>query len=111
MKRMPPSPRGTTILGDVGSLTPCGHPEERFAQAIRLRATHPIGKHLVSQKLWGAKVIGAAIDRTPKQTYYLLNKGLIRSARRVGDQWVVDKDDLQHEFSAAGAAPDRGSAA
>jgi hypothetical protein len=56
----------------------------------------------MGEKLWGAKAIGAAIDRTPKQTYYLLNKGLIRSARRVGDQWVADKDDLQREFSAAG---------
>jgi hypothetical protein len=54
----------------------------------------------MSEKLWGAAAIGAAIDRKPKQTYYLLNKGLIRSARRVGEQWVVDKDDLQREFSA-----------
>jgi hypothetical protein len=58
----------------------------------------------MGEKLWGAKPIGAAIDRTPKQTYYLLNKGLIRSARRVGDQWVADKDDLQREFSAAGVS-------
>ena len=54
----------------------------------------------MSEKLWGAKAIGAAIDRNQKQTFYLLNKGLIRSARRVGEQWVVDKDDLQREFSA-----------
>jgi hypothetical protein len=56
----------------------------------------------MSEKLWGAKAIGAAIDRNQKQTFYLLNKGLIRSARRVGEQWVADKDDLQREFSAAG---------
>jgi len=60
----------------------------------------------MSEKLWGAKAIGAATDRNQKQTFYLLNKGLIRSARRVGDQWVVDKDDLQREFSAAGATPE-----
>ena len=59
----------------------------------------------MSEKLWGATEIGAAINRNPKQTYYLLRKGLIRSARRVGEQWVVDKDDLQREFSAAGATP------
>lgn len=57
----------------------------------------------MSEKLWGAAEIGAAINRNPKQTYYLLRKGLIRSARRVGEQWVVDKDELQREFSAAGA--------
>ena len=59
----------------------------------------------MSEKLWGAEAIGAAINRKPKQTYYLLRKGLIRSARRVGEQWVVDKDDLQREFSAAGVPP------
>jgi hypothetical protein len=56
----------------------------------------------VSRKLWGAEAIGAAIDRSPKQTYYLLNKGLIRSARRIGTQWVADEDDLRREFSVAG---------
>jgi hypothetical protein len=56
----------------------------------------------MSEKLWGAKAIGAVIDRNQKQTFYLLNKGLIRCARRIGDQWVADRDDLQREFSAAG---------
>jgi hypothetical protein len=56
----------------------------------------------VSNKvLWGAEAIGAAINRSPKQTYYLLNKGLIRSAQRIGTQWVADEDDLQREFSIA----------
>jgi hypothetical protein len=53
----------------------------------------------MSEKLWGAAEIGAAINRNPKQTYHLLKKGLIRSAMRVGERWVVDKDDLQREFS------------
>jgi hypothetical protein len=54
-----------------------------------------------SQVLWGAEAIGAAINRSPKQTYYLLRKNLIRSARRIGTQWVADKADLQREFSIA----------
>jgi hypothetical protein len=54
----------------------------------------------MSEKLWGAEAIGAAINRNSKQTYHLLRKGLIRSAMRVGERWVVDKDDLQREFSA-----------
>jgi hypothetical protein len=60
----------------------------------------------MSEKLWGAEAIGAAINRNPKQTYHLLSKGLIRSAKRIGKRWVVDKDDLQREFSAAGAKAD-----
>ena len=59
----------------------------------------------MGEKLWGAKPIGAAIDRTPKQTYYLLNKAIDPLVLgRVGDQWVADKDDLQREFSAAGVS-------
>lgn len=57
----------------------------------------------MSRKLWGAEAIGAAINRNPKQTYHLLSKGLIRSAKRIGERWVADEDDLQREFSAAGA--------
>ena len=30
----------------------------------------------MSEKLWGAAEIGAAINRNPKQTYHLLRKGL-----------------------------------
>jgi len=52
----------------------------------------------MSEKLWGAEAIGAAINRNPKQTYHLLNKGLIRSARRVGERWVVDKDFLHSDL-------------
>ena len=60
----------------------------------------PPGEDTMSRKLWGAAAIGAAINRNPKQTYHLLNKGLIRSARRIGERWVVDEDELQREFSA-----------
>jgi len=56
----------------------------------------------MSKKLWGAEAIGAAIDRSPKQAYYLLRKGLIRSARRIGTQWLADEGDLQREFCIVG---------
>ena len=29
----------------------------------------------MSEKLWGAEAIGAAINRNPKQTYHLVKKG------------------------------------
>jgi hypothetical protein len=59
------------------------------------------GAFKVTKLKWGAAAIGAVINRTPKQTYYLLNKGLIRSAQKIGDQWVADEDDLKREFSVA----------
>ena len=71
----------------------------------------PAGEAIMSRKLWGAQAIGAAINRTPKQTFYLLNKGLIRSAQRIGTQWVADADDLHCEFSARSAYQDEGRAA
>src|SRR5262249_54040044 len=31
---------------------------------------------------WGAKAIGRAIERSPRQAYYMLTKGLIKSAKQ-----------------------------
>jgi hypothetical protein len=51
-----------------------------------------------SDIVWGADAIGVLIDRTPRQTHYLLNKGLIKSAKRVGRQWVASRSALRREF-------------
>ena len=51
--------------------------------------------------VWGAEAIGVFIGRDLRQTYYLLDKGLIRSARRIGNHWVANEDDLRREFSNA----------
>ncbi len=51
--------------------------------------------------VWGAAAIGAVISRDPRQTYYLLENGLIQSAKRIGRQWVANEDDLRREFSNA----------
>ena len=49
--------------------------------------------------VWGAEAIGRAIGRDRRQTFYLLEKGLIRSVKRIGKRWVADEDDLRREFS------------
>jgi hypothetical protein len=49
---------------------------------------------------WGAKGIGKEINRSPSQTAYLLAIGAMRCARRVGKQWVADRQALLREFSA-----------
>jgi hypothetical protein len=41
--------------------------------------------------LWTAKEIGEEINRTPAQTHYMLERGLIRSAKQVGKRWVVSR--------------------
>jgi len=48
---------------------------------------------------WGAKAIGDEINRSPSQTFYLLERGLIQAARKVGLHWVADKEGLRKQFS------------
>jgi hypothetical protein len=57
--------------------------------------------------LWTAKEIGEEINRSPAQTHYMLERGLIRCARQVGERWVVSRQDLRREFS-GGRAEDAG---
>ena len=48
--------------------------------------------------IWGARDIGAAINRTERQTHHLLEKGAIRAARKVGAQWCASLNGLQEQF-------------
>jgi hypothetical protein len=51
--------------------------------------------------LWGAAEIGKEINRTPRQTYHLLAKGLIRCAQQRGNLYSCDRDALLAEFRGA----------
>jgi hypothetical protein len=53
--------------------------------------------------VWTAKWIGKELGTTEAQTHYLLEKGLIRCAYKVGERWVCDRRDLRREFSKPGA--------
>jgi hypothetical protein len=52
----------------------------------------------VPKVLWGAKAIGKAINKKPRQAHYLLKRGLIRAARQVGSQWCADEPGLLEQF-------------
>ncbi|KQU95198.1 hypothetical protein ASC68_18780 [Devosia sp. Root105] len=43
--------------------------------------------------IWGARAIAAAIGKTPRATFHLLERGEL-PARKVGHQWVADRDAL-----------------
>ncbi|TPN45303.1 DNA-binding protein [Mesorhizobium sp. B1-1-9] len=43
--------------------------------------------------VWGAKAIGHEIGRTERQAYHMLEAGLL-PARKVGDKWVADANQL-----------------
>jgi hypothetical protein len=50
--------------------------------------------------IWGAAEIGRVINRTPRQTHYLLAAGAIRSARKVSNLWTASRAALRREWSA-----------
>jgi hypothetical protein len=54
----------------------------------------------VCEFLWGADEIGAAIGRNGRQAFYLLNRGEIKSAKKVGGRWVVSRAALLRELGA-----------
>ena len=51
-----------------------------------------------SDIIWGAEAIGIVVGRDPRQAYHLLEKGRIKSARKIGSQWVASRSALLREF-------------
>jgi hypothetical protein len=54
-----------------------------------------------SDIVWGAKYIGAIINRTTRQTHHLLTNAQIKCARKVGGRWVASRSALRREFGSA----------
>jgi len=49
---------------------------------------------------WGAINIGRVIGRTRRQTYHMLRRGLIKSARQSGKNYCAHIPTLRKEFGA-----------
>ena len=47
-----------------------------------------------STAVWGARAIAAVIGKTPRATFHLLEREQL-PARKVGNQWVADRDVLR----------------
>jgi len=56
-----------------------------------------------SDVVWGAANIGRVINRPPRQTFYLLEKGLL-PARKIGDAWVSTRTELRAAMRGAPAS-------
>jgi len=58
--------------------------------------------------VWGARAIGGVIDRTERQTHYLLETGAIRAARKASgnprSQWCASIAGLREQFCGEPAA-------
>jgi hypothetical protein len=50
--------------------------------------------------VWGAEAIGRVINQTPRQTHYMLSRGLIKAAKQCGGRWYADKAGLRAQFCA-----------
>ena len=50
--------------------------------------------------VWGGAEIAKIIGRTNCQTFHMLGKGAIKSARKAGGVWVANIDNLLKEFGA-----------
>ena len=48
--------------------------------------------------IWGAEGIGKEIGRNTRQAFFLLEKGLINGARKVGGRWVADRGKIREMF-------------
>jgi hypothetical protein len=51
--------------------------------------------------LWGAKAIGDEINKTVRQTFHLLETGML-PARKVGKHWVAERGTLHAFFRGDG---------
>jgi hypothetical protein len=51
--------------------------------------------------VWGAEKIGEILDTSPRQTFYLLEKGLV-PARKIGNRWQSTEKELE-DFLRGGA--------
>jgi hypothetical protein len=55
-------------------------------------------KDLDDEVLWGAEAIGKEINREPRPTYYLLEKGFVPGTK-VGGVWTSTRRRLRKHFA------------
>lgn len=48
--------------------------------------------------IWGASQIARVIGRTDRQTFHMLDKGIL-PARKVGNRWVAERGRLMNFFT------------
>jgi hypothetical protein len=63
-------------------------------------SAHEYDEDGLPRVVWGAGGIAREIRRTRTQTYYMLKKGLIKAARKTGQQYHADVAGLRAQFCA-----------
>ncbi|RWP30576.1 DNA-binding protein [Mesorhizobium sp.] len=54
--------------------------------------------------IWGARAIGALINRNPRVTFALLETNQIPGAKKIGGRWCVSLHKLRETFGLTEAA-------
>lgn len=54
--------------------------------------------------VWGARAIGELIGRSERQAFYLLEKGQIPGAIKIGKTWTARRSTLLRPWAEAGNA-------
>jgi hypothetical protein len=67
---------------------------ETNSDAPNRAATYSIGP---LNLIWGVRAIAKEIDRTPRQTFYLLEKGHL-PANKLGGRWCASRSGLRQFF-------------
>jgi hypothetical protein len=55
----------------------------------------------LDKPVWGVSAIGKEINKSPRATYHMLYRHQIKSARKVGGQWMATPAALRREFGGA----------
>lgn len=50
-------------------------------------------ENTVPEVIWGAEAIAQIINRTPRQTFALLDAGLL-PAKKIGGRWMATRENL-----------------
>jgi hypothetical protein len=50
--------------------------------------------------IWGSRAIGREIDRSERQTFYLIERGHLKCVKKVGGIYVAQRGALRREMSA-----------
>jgi hypothetical protein len=72
----------------------------RFAQKQTSSETIAMTRNVAESRddndvlIWGAANIGRELNRNARQTFHLLESGVVPGAEKVGNQWVVRRRNL-----------------
>jgi hypothetical protein len=62
---------------------------------------NPVNGNLAAEAerpVWGVEEIGRVINRTPRQTHYMLASGALKSARKIGGRYCAYPSKLRAEI-------------